>query len=294
LLQGGYPAISQEGISYPKLRSLGGGYKPKVRKYFGDHLQLRYRSKPRYSSIPKPRNSSPYAPARPWNELMQYKPRDRFVYDLEIKRILKNIEQKLSSEPDAEETLRQLESSPELFDEIYERLMEKLSEGLYEKPEVDEPEEDLSEELERKNAEQSFEPKEELGEIESLEPEPKDVEENFEKSSGEAESSEKLVQDEEVESEAVEPELPEEVSEPSIDVESSPEVIEHVEAQDLSSLEQGLYEEPIKEIVEPQTDFSPPEPSNEVIEQLETQDLSPLEAELYQEPIENLSLKLRI
>ena len=91
-------------------------------------------------------------------------------------------------------------------------LIEKLGEGLYEKPEVNEPEEDLSEGLGRKNADPSFEPKEEQREIESLEPEaePKDVKENLEEDL----------------SEAVEPELPEEVSEPSIDVEPSSEVIE--------------------------------------------------------------------
>lgn len=221
------------------------GYKPKLKisRYFGGHLQSGYRSKPSYSPIPKSRSSSSYAP-KPWKEPMQYRPKERLVYDPEVKRILKSIEQKLSSEPDVEEILRHLESNPELYDKISEGLLEKINGELYEKPEANEPEEKLTGETER------------MGEYEV-------GKENLE------------VEDKEVE------EVEEKINfEPLFD---KPEIHEDLE----ESLDVELPTENNQD-VEPKTDSSLPEPSEEVIEQLEAQDLSSLEAELYQEPIEVL------
>ncbi|MGB9760425.1 MAG: hypothetical protein ACPLZG_11405 [Thermoproteota archaeon] len=50
--------------------------------------------------------------------------------------------------------------------------------------------------------------------------------------------------------------------------------------------------EPANEIIESQTDSLLPEPSNEVIEKIEAQDLSSLEAELYQESLEPIEPKV--
>ena len=44
--------------------------------------------------------------------------------------------------------------------------------------------------------------------------------------------------------------------------------------------------EPIEEITEHQADFSSLEPSNEIIEKIEAQDLSSLKEELYEESLE--------
>jgi len=85
----------------------GGSYKP--RNYFPQHYQAYQGSRlkseeKRYETREK---TSSYS-AKHWNEPMQYQPRERLVYDPEVKQILKSIEQKLSSELEVKEILGNL------------------------------------------------------------------------------------------------------------------------------------------------------------------------------------------
>jgi hypothetical protein len=227
-----------------------GGYKPK--NYFPQHHQAYQGSglKSEAKSYETKEKASSYS-AKPWNEPMQYQPKERIVYDPEVKRILKSIEQKLSSEPNAEEVLRQFENNPEL----YEKVIEKLSNDL-ESSEANEPDLDQGAEEEAKyeDSEQGLEGAEESidqensGEAEpSIEAETK-VEEELPRSSGVEISSEPS-------QEAIEPQVEELGS----------EVIEQIEAQDLSSLEAELYQEPL-EAIEPIEPIEPMQ-SGEPLEQ---------------------------
>jgi hypothetical protein len=214
----------------------GGGYKS--RNYFPQHYQayqgsgLKSEAK-RYETKEKASSQS----AKPWNEPMQYQPRERIVYDPEVKQILKSIEQKLSSEPNAEEVLRQLENNPEL----YEKLIERLSNDL-ERPEANEPDLDQGAEEEAK----------------------------YEASKQGLEGAEEPINQGN-----------------SKEVEPSVEAEAKVEEELLESLSEAeISSEPNQEVIEPQAE----EPGSEVVDQIEAQDLSSLEAELYQEPLEPIEL----
>jgi hypothetical protein len=223
-------------------RPLGGGY---IAKTHHQTPRTEYRSEAKTNYNPKPERQGSYS-ARPWSEPAIYRPRERLVYDPEVKQILKNIEQKLGSELDGEEILRQLESNPEL----YERLVERLNEG------VDKPEEsELAEDEDEKASEHKPELDEQNREEENGEAREKGGLENF--PTGESQVRDGL--------------------------EGSLEDAE-------STLEEKEGTEPINEVTETQSGFSAPEPSSEVIEQIEAQDLSSLEAELYREPLEPIEL----
>jgi hypothetical protein len=243
----------------------GGGYKSK--SYFPQHYQayqgsgLKSEAK-RYETKEK---ASSYS-AKTWNEPMQYQPRERIVYDPEVKRILKSIEQKLGSDPEAEEILRQLENNPEL----YEKVVEKLSKDL-ERPEANEPDfgEGAEKEGEYKADEQSLkeagEPIEPINQESSQEIEQsidevvqKDAEVEAETEKESLESSSEA----EISTEPVQEAKPSEEIEPQVE-ELSSGVIEKIEAQDLSSLEAELYQEPLEpiELIEPEVDpMQPSEP----------------------------------
>jgi hypothetical protein len=234
----------------------GGSYKP--RNYFPQHYQAYQgsRSKSEEKKYESREKTSSYS-AKPWNEPMQYQPRERLVYDPEVKQILKSIEQKLSSEPEAEEILRQLENNPEL----YEKLVERLSEGL-EKVEAKEP--DLDEEIE-KDSEQSSK-----GAEESIEQEPS---EEAKPAIGTEIEDEGNVQLEEVLEK-----LGEEEGMPILQLDEL-KLDKKSEAQQIGR----------EEVIEPLEEHS-----DEVIQKIEAQDLSQLEEELYEEPTEPLELEQQI
>jgi hypothetical protein len=209
----------------------GGGYKSK--NYFPQHYQayqgsgLKSEAK-RYETKEK---ASSYS-AKTWNEPMQYQPKERIVYDPEVKRILKSIEQKLSSEPKAEEILRQLEGNPELYEKLVERLSNDLESSEAIEPDLDRGAE---EEAKYEDSEQGLE----------------EAEESIEK-------------------------------ENSGEVEPSVEAATKVGGLHESASEAEISSGPSQEVIEPQAE----KPGSEVIEKIEAQDLSLLEAELYQEHLE--------
>jgi hypothetical protein len=218
----------------------GGGYR--ARNYFPQHYEayrgLGFRSE--VKSYETKEKASSYL-AKSWNEPMQYQPKERIVYDPEVKRILKSIEQKLSLEPNAEEVLRQFENNPEL----YEKLLEKLSDDL-ESSEANEPDlgQGAEEEAKYEASEQGLEEAEEaINQETSEEAEPSveaetKVEEELPRSSGVEISSEPN----------------QEVIEPQAE-EPGSEVIEKIEAQDLSSLEAELYQESLEPLeIEPEVE----------------------------------------
>jgi len=221
----------------------GGSYKPK--NYFPQHYKAYQGSglKSETKRYETKERASVYS-AKPWNETMQYQPKERLVYDPEVKQILKNIEQKLSSEPEVEEILRQLENNPELYEEFVERLSKDL-----EKLETNES--DLGEEVEKEVK------------YEASEQNLKETEEPVnQEPSEELESSIETEQEHVGTETKVEEEVPEDLSEVEILTESTQE-------------ESGYQFE---------------EPNSEVIEEIEAQDLSSLEAELYPlEPIESIA-----
>jgi hypothetical protein len=243
-------AYRPRGVCRSASKPLGSHYRFKLGNYQAPRTN--YATKPKLNYNPKQERSSSYG-GKPWSEPMIYQPKERIVYDPEVKRILKSIEQKLSSESEAEEILRQLESNPKL----YERLLERLSKDL-EKLESNEPE-NLGEEAEKaeeyKTNEQSPRKVEEPSEPIDQEPS-----EEVEQSTDEAKQKSAEVEIK------IEKENPECLSEAEISTEP-------------------VQEEQAEEIFEPQSEAQ--EPSKEVIEQIEAQDLSSLEAELYQ-PLEPL------
>jgi len=86
----------------------------------------KYKEESRQKPEPKPKAEG-YSLAKPWSESMhQSIPRERLVYDPEVKDILKNIEKKVGRELDAEEMLTALESNPSLYDKISGPLFEKM------------------------------------------------------------------------------------------------------------------------------------------------------------------------
>ena len=233
-------------------------YRPRLNNH--NTPSYRYGEEPKYN--PKQERAS-YSIPKPWNEPMQYQPKERLVYDPEVKRILERIEKHLK--PDAEEMLRLLEGNPELYDAISNRLLEKMNEDFYKQLEVSKPAGEVEaepREEETKDVETKVE-----GEREGLEPEAEKVTPEV---LGEERLQEEPAQEEELQpeiqetshdteplinvlsSEPKEAELPEDVEEPSVDAsESNTDVIEQIEAQDLSSLEAELYQEPLEPNVEP-------------------------------------------
>jgi hypothetical protein len=230
----------------------GGSYKPK--NYFPQHYKAYQGSglKSETKRYETKERASVYS-AKPWNEPIQYQPKERLVYDPEVKQILKNIEQKISSEPEVEEILRQLENNPELYEEFVERLSKDL-----EKLETNES--DLGEEVEKEVKNEASE--QNLKETE----EPVNQE-----PSEELESSIETEQEHVGTETKVEEEVPEDLSEVEILTESTQEesgyqfeepnseVIEEIEAQDLSSLEVELYQESLEPIESIAPDVEPTE-----------------------------------
>jgi hypothetical protein len=248
------PRVSYRASKHNLPIARGGGYKS--RNYFPQHYQdyqsprLRNEAK-KYETREKTNSYS----AKSWNEPMQYQPRERLVYDPEVKQILKSIEQKLSSEPEAEEILRQLENDPEL----YEKVVEKLSNDL-ERSEANEP--DLDEE--------AGEPSEPINQEPSQEVE-QSIDEVVQKDAEvEAETGEEIFEslsEMKISTEAIQEAKPSEEIEPQVE-ELSNGVIEKIEAQDLSSLEAELYQEPLESIepVEPEVEPLEPTQQNEPLE----------------------------
>jgi hypothetical protein len=249
--------------------------------------RIEYKSEAKTNYNPKSERQGSYS--RPWSEPTVYRPRERLVYDPEVKQILKNIEQKLSSEPEAEEILRQLEDNPEL----YEKLVERLSEDL-EKSEANEP--DLGEEIEKEGRSEGSEQSPEEAE-ESIGQEPsKEVNEKTEKEDGWIENEQReiierlgITPDEEgnVELEEVLEKLGEEDGMAIFPL-GRLEVDEKSEAMQDEPNEVGseTRETEAQQIERPEIIGPIEEPNEEIIEKIETQDLSPLEEELYQEPLE--------
>jgi hypothetical protein len=225
------PRVSYRASKHNLPIARGGGYKS--RNYFPQHYQD-YQS-PRLRSEEKKyetkEKASSYS-AKSWNEPMQYQPRERLVYDPEVKQILKSIEQKLSSEPEAEEILRQLEDNPEFYEKLVERLSNYLESSETNEPNLDQG---VEEEVKYEVSEQGLEEAEESIDQEN-----------------------------------------------SRGVELSVEAAAKVEELQESASEAEISSEPSQEVIEPQLE----EPDSVVVEQIEAQDLSSLEAELYQEPIE--------
>lgn len=213
-------------------------YKPagsyRITRNYPTHL-LKYRAssgpEPKYA--PKKERSISYV-VKPWSGPMQYRPKERLIYDPEVKMLLQKIERHLSSEPDAEEILRQLENSPELYHKVSERLLERINEDSHEQTEASEAYEPAKEELEL-----------------STKTEPDIV----------AELEQNDVKVEEI--------TPEKLEEGSSELELP---TEQIQENELSTIEH--------------LNVLAPEPNDDVIEQIEAQDLSSLEDELYQEPLE--------
>ena len=261
------PRVSYRASKHKLPIARGGGYKSK--NYFPQHYQAYQSSKlksetKRYETKEKASSSS----AKTWNEPMQYQPRERIVYDPEVKRILKSIEQKLSSEPEAEEILRQLGNNSEL----YEKVVGKLSNDL-ERPEANEPylDEGAEKEGEYKANEQSLKEAEESSEPlnqESSQEIEQSIDEVVQKDAEvEAETEEENLEsssETEISTEPVLEAKPSEETEPQVE-ELSNGVIEKIEAQDLSSLEAELYQEPVEPEVEPMESIEPMQP-NEPLE----------------------------
>ena len=65
---------------------------------------------------------------KPRTEPQIYKPRERIIYNPEVKQLLQRIESHLK--PDAKQMLKQLEENPELYDEISDKLLAKMNENL--------------------------------------------------------------------------------------------------------------------------------------------------------------------
>jgi hypothetical protein len=281
---GSKPAYRSRGYRLTPKPS-GGGYISRNHQI----PRIEYKSEAKTNYNPKPERQGSYS--RPWSEPTVYRPRERLVYDPEVKQILKNIEQKLSSEPEAEEILRQLEDNPEL----YEKLVERLSEDL-EKSEANEP--DLGEEIEKEGrsegSEQSPEEAEESIDQESSE----EVNEKTEKEDGWIENEQREI----IERLGITPD-----EEGNVELE---EVLEKLGEEDgmaifpLGRLEvdeksEAMQDEPnevgsetreteieAQQIERPEIIGPVEEPNEEVIEKIEAQDLSLLEEELYQEPLE--------
>jgi hypothetical protein len=247
----------------------GGGYRPK--NYFPRHYEAYQGLGSETKRYERKEKHSVYL-VKPWNEPMRYQPKERIVYDPEVKQILKSIEQKLSSEPNAEEVLRQLENNPEFYEKLVERLNNDLESSEANEPDLDQGAE---EEANYEAGEQSLEGAEEsIDQENSGEVEPS-IESEQEHAEAEAEVEEELPRSpSEVE---ISSEPSQETIEPQVE-ELGSEVIEQIEAQDLSSLEAELYQEPL-EPLEIEPELEPVEPlmqSNEPLEQ-KTED----EAEVY-------------
>ncbi|MEM2914590.1 MAG: hypothetical protein QXH91_04230 [Candidatus Bathyarchaeia archaeon] len=97
-------------------------YNPRLRNYAIP--SLKYREEPKYRAS----KERPSSYTKPWSEPIQYQQKERLIYDPEVKRILERIEKHLSSKPDVEEMIKQLESNPEVYSKISDRLLEKMNE----------------------------------------------------------------------------------------------------------------------------------------------------------------------
>jgi hypothetical protein len=246
----------------------GGGYRP--RNYFSQHYQAYQGSRLRgeAKSYEAKEKAGSYS-AKTWNEPMQYQPRERIVYDPEVKRILKSIEQKLSLEPNAEEILRQLENNPELYEKLVERLGNDLESSEANEPDLDQGAE---EEAKYEASEQGLEEAEESIDQESSKEAKPSIDEVLQKDAEvEAKIEEESLEsssEAEISTEPFREAKPSEEIEPQVE-ELSNGVIEEIEAQDLSSLEAELYQEPL-EPLEIEPELEPAEPSvqrNEPLEQ---------------------------
>jgi hypothetical protein len=108
-----------------------GGTKPV--KYYREH-NFRYQPEPKYQPKYQPRDNQPRV-----IEKEMYIPKERLVYDPEVKKLLEEIRDRL--EPDEQEILEKLESSPELLErlsEIYRQVEPQPGEESVERAEVNE------------------------------------------------------------------------------------------------------------------------------------------------------------
>ena len=295
-------------------------YKPKTSSLKPSYTANRIASyQPKYK--PKPEKPIPYH--KSWTEPTPYKPKERLIYDPEVKQLLKQIEGHLAdSEPDAEQMLKQLEENPELFDKISDKLLEKMnedSEKLEElvssenKAEVENSDQDLAEEQGEIIDELGITPNEKgevsleevleklgekegggifpLGDLESSDESEQADTESTKEENNPNEINDYMLKGTMTEDLTVKVDEAESSSEENgkdAGVEDEVEVFRETEADE--SLEADLSEHETEETIsEPIENVQETEPMQgeiepDIIEQIEAEDLSPLEAELF--PVE--------
>ena len=177
--------------------------------------------------------------------------------------MLQKIESHLK--PDAEQMLKQLEENPELYDEISDKLLAKMNEDLEELEEAIENDQEVDDEIKVE------------GETEPIEGQDIGVKENDESSV----NIDHIESEEPIEDESIVSDMPpEDQADVLRDMGAREEVLDE-EATELFEVEPSEDLAQPAEVMENglEPDFAP----EQVIEAIEAEDLSPLEAELYPE-----------
>ncbi|MEM3368492.1 MAG: hypothetical protein QW193_01175 [Nitrososphaerales archaeon] len=233
-------------------------YKPRLRNYAIP--SVKYREEPKYRAS----KERPSSYTKPWSEPIQYQQKERLIYDPEVKRILERIEKHLSSKPDVEEMIKQLESNPELYSKISDRLLERMNED-YEK--LEEEVKKAYTEIDDKDVEVDNDKKESIADRIDIEEKDKHSEDTSKEEKFEAKESSE---------------------EESVETDEEVGTLEDIEVQDIESLPENVNEG--ENLVETQEAIEETEPIDEElpVESFD-HDIEELYAELYEiesEPIE--------